>query len=184
MVRSVELTLWLLRWSNHFDLACPKANLFTVLPIVEMFSQRFSPSEFGQVTCGSYLRQKQPFKLQRIILLDKILQGPCDPGKFSTDVKTTPELPPSKLSQQYSRWWFQVFFIFTPIWGMIQFDYSNIFERGWNHQLVFGCIWSVIFLDLPWLQDSNLFGRTSLEIIGPVWSCSLTISINFHDVFP
>ena len=34
-----------------------------------------------------------------------------------------------------TRWWFQIFFIFTPKIGeMIQFD-EHIFHRGWNHQL-------------------------------------------------
>ena len=33
------------------------------------------------------------------------------------------------------RWWFQMFFIFTPIPGeMIQFD-EHIVQMGWNHQL-------------------------------------------------
>ena len=35
-----------------------------------------------------------------------------------------------------SRWWFQIFLVFTPILGeMIQFD-CNIFQMGWNHHLV------------------------------------------------
>ena len=35
-----------------------------------------------------------------------------------------------------SRWWFQIFSIFTPTWGfMIQFD-DHIFRMGSNHQLV------------------------------------------------
>ncbi len=35
-----------------------------------------------------------------------------------------------------SKWWFQSFFIFTPIpLEMIQFD-EHIFQMGWNHQLV------------------------------------------------
>ena len=38
-----------------------------------------------------------------------------------------------------SRWWFQIFFLFTPIYlGKIftHFDDSNIFQMGWfNHQL-------------------------------------------------
>ena len=37
---------------------------------------------------------------------------------------------------RFSRWWFQIFFIFTPNLGeMIQFDY-HIFQMGWNHQPV------------------------------------------------
>ncbi len=34
-----------------------------------------------------------------------------------------------------TRWWFQIFFMFTPIPGeMIQLD-DHIFQMGWNHQL-------------------------------------------------
>ena len=38
--------------------------------------------------------------------------------------------------QNHTSWWFQIFFIFTPIPGeMIQFD-EHIFQVGWfNHQL-------------------------------------------------
>ncbi len=41
-----------------------------------------------------------------------------------------------KKSTKFSRWWFQVFFIFTPNLGeMIQFD-AHIFQMDWfNHQL-------------------------------------------------
>ncbi len=36
-------------------------------------------------------------------------------------------------------WWFQTFFIFTPIWGRFPFWLYNIFQLGWNHQLVIHC---------------------------------------------
>ena len=44
----------------------------------------------------------------------------------------------SKFHHDSSRWWFQIFFIFTLIWGsMIHFDYIIFFNWGWfNHQLV------------------------------------------------
>ena len=32
-----------------------------------------------------------------------------------------------------TRWWFQIFFMFIPIWDKIPF-FTNIFQRGWNHQ--------------------------------------------------
>ena len=36
---------------------------------------------------------------------------------------------------EWSRWWFQIFFMFIPLFGgMIQFD-KHIFQGGWNHQL-------------------------------------------------
>jgi len=46
--------------------------------------------------------------------------------------------PPGTRYHTYTRWWFQRFFIFTPIPGeMIQFD-EHIFPRGWfNHHLVY-----------------------------------------------
>ena len=47
-------------------------------------------------------------------------------------------------------WWFQRFFIFIPIWGKIPI-LTNIFQRGWNHQLVLvfggkGTIWRSFFV--------------------------------------
>ena len=45
-----------------------------------------------------------------------------------------------------SRWWFQIFFIFTPTWGN-DLIWPNIFQMGWNHQLEFRCYSFVIF---PW----------------------------------
>ena len=45
-------------------------------------------------------------------------------------------VPHQKVFQTVTRWWFQMFFIFTPTWGNIPI--WSIFEReGWNHQLNF-----------------------------------------------
>ena len=33
-----------------------------------------------------------------------------------------------------ARWWFQIFFIFTPIWGKWTHFDKHIFQMGWNHQ--------------------------------------------------
>ena len=33
-----------------------------------------------------------------------------------------------------TRWWFQIFVIFTPIWGKIPI-LIDIFQMGWKHQL-------------------------------------------------
>ena len=33
-------------------------------------------------------------------------------------------------------WWFHTFFMFIPIWGRFPFWLYNIFQMGWNHQLV------------------------------------------------
>ena len=43
-----------------------------------------------------------------------------------------------------TRWWFQIFFYFHPYLGKIPIV-TNIFQRGWNHQLVY--VW-IIFLPL------------------------------------
>ena len=34
-----------------------------------------------------------------------------------------------------SGWWFQILFIFTPIWGRWTHFDEHIFQLGWNHQL-------------------------------------------------
>ena len=40
-----------------------------------------------------------------------------------------------------SRWWFQIFFIFIPIWGRFPFWLIfNIFQMGWNHQPDLFCV--------------------------------------------
>ena len=39
-------------------------------------------------------------------------------------------------TQVKSRWWFQIFFIFTPKIGEDEPILTNIFQMGWNHQLV------------------------------------------------
>ena len=35
-----------------------------------------------------------------------------------------------------TRWWFQIFFIFTPTWGRFPI-LTNIIQVGWNHQLAY-----------------------------------------------
>ena len=41
------------------------------------------------------------------------------------------------------RWWFQIFFIFTPTWDKWS-NLTNIFQLGWNHQLEFVFVFSVV----------------------------------------
>ena len=62
----------------------------------------------------------------------------------------------------FSRWWFKIFFIFTPTWGS---NLTNIFQMGWNHQPDYFsrglssskkeppfCLMVVAFQDIiPWL---------------------------------
>ena len=40
------------------------------------------------------------------------------------------------LPENLTRWWFRIFFISTSIWGRFPFWLYNIFQMGWNHQLV------------------------------------------------
>ena len=48
------------------------------------------------------------------------------------------------------RWWFQRFFIFTPTWGRFPFWLlTNIFQMGWNHQLVYIYIYLYVYVH-PW----------------------------------
>ena len=44
--------------------------------------------------------------------------------------------PKSSILIGFSRWWFQTFFYFHPYLGKIPI-LTNIFQMGWNHQLVF-----------------------------------------------
>ena len=47
--------------------------------------------------------------------------------------------------KKFARWWFQIFFMFTPTWGKIP-ALTNIFQMGWNHRPVchflFPTIWN------------------------------------------
>ena len=40
---------------------------------------------------------------------------------------------PRKACQTITGWWFQTFYIFTPIWGKFS-NLTDIFQMGWNHQ--------------------------------------------------
>ena len=46
---------------------------------------------------------------------------------------------PEFVTNTNTRWWFQIFVMFTPILGeMIQFD-GHIFQMGWFHHHLLGC---------------------------------------------
>ena len=64
----------------------------------------------------------------------------------------------SMASSTSSRWWFQTFFYFHPYLGKIP-NFTNIFQMGWNHQLV-------NFFDL-WLCPCHSSTRRSLSIMHP-----------------
>ena len=104
------------------------------------------------------------------------------------------------------RWWFQIFFIFTPIWGRWTLFDEHIFQMGWfNHQPV------AIFLGMgdsshlktigtpyfmgPYKQTPTDFGLMTLsliiwkqwELIDPgtndVWISPLTDPWDWHGIF-
>lgn len=72
----------------------------------------------------------------------------------------------------YASWCFQCFFKFSPLPGeVIRFDYCNIFEMGWSHQLeidyfefrdIYGMIWyeSIWFIFLQLTKTSPDFNST------------------------
>ena len=64
----------------------------------------------------------------------------------------------SMASSTSSRWWFQRFFYFHPYLGKWS-NLTNIFQRGWNHQLV-------NFFDL-WLCRCHSSTRNPLSIMHP-----------------
>ena len=49
------------------------------------------------------------------------------------------------LGKTWTRWWFQIFVIFTPTWGNNPI-WRIFFKRGWNHQLMEGG-WNPKFWD-------------------------------------
>ena len=62
---------------------------------------------------------------------------------------------------KFSRWWFQIFFMFTPIpWEMIQF----VFQMGWNHQLVFEMTQTAMFGAKGFLSCRVLCWEVASEI--------------------
>ena len=67
-----------------------------------------------------------------------------------------------------SRWWFQIFFIFIPIWGRFPI-WRTYFSKGWfNHQLDLNCM--SLFLGISsgknftiycWIPDSESWSGPS-----------------------
>ncbi len=45
--------------------------------------------------------------------------------------------------QTRTRWWFQFFFMFIPIFGEMIPNLTNMFQRGWNHQLEKNTPWTL-----------------------------------------
>ena len=58
------------------------------------------------------------------------------------------------LCHLWTRWWFQVFFIFIPIWGNIP-KWLNMLQMGWNHQLVNSWVEKYSWWEFP--VDESLF---------------------------
>ena len=57
---------------------------------------------------------------------------------------------------KWSRWWFHIFFMFTPIWGEILI-LTSILQMGWNHQPVIEMM--QIFLSWGIISEWLLYAR-------------------------
>ena len=73
-----------------------------------------------------------------------------------------------------SRWWFQIFFMFTPSWGKIS-NLTNIFQMGWNHQPAM--CWNV---NINWPDFSDFSEMQTKPCRKPRWS---TYSNCSYEVF-
>ena len=67
-----------------------------------------------------------------------------------------------------SRWWFQIFFIFTPKIGEDEPILTHIFQMGWfNHQLVTPFPWNIYLLVLcfflPWKTSLGIEWIASIQ---------------------
>ncbi len=87
-------------------------------------------------------------------------QSPWNPEQFHLHRRgamTSQWLQPQKtksaetqfLFGKNARWWFQIVFIFNPIWGndSISHNLTNIFQRGWNHHLECVESWFWLMID-------------------------------------
>ena len=68
-------------------------------------------------------------------------------------------LAPTKLE---SRWWFQIFFIFTTTWGRWTHFDDHIFQMGWKHQLGMWAF-SIGTLGPEEIETNDFHGRMSWE---------------------
>ena len=82
-----------------------------------------------------------------------------------------------------SGWWFQISFIFTPIWGRFPI-LTNIFQRGWNHQPVMlyniatENLWLVFSkLQRKYLPQNSIVCCWSLNGLQWWWSPTLRIPL-------
>ena len=101
-------------------------------------------------------------------------------ASLKTNGKSPLKINGWKMNLCISRWWFQTFFIFTPIPGeMIQFDY-HIFQMGWNHQpeIAFSCqgVLGWVFLTSCGEPPCNLEENSwfSTGVPRQVWAVNMT----------
>ena len=86
-----------------------------------------------------------------------------------------------------SRWWFQIFLIFTPNLGEDSHFDQHIFQMGWNHQPDFHCFFFFGDGFLSLLKVVLLTERTtqctaaSTQYSGDVTNLSLLNHIGFED---
>ena len=76
----------------------------------------------------------------RLLQTPRVISPGIDGLKFFADLECQNELMPEKAIGWENRgpWWFQMFFIFTPIWGRcpIWLIFFKGVETCWNHQPV------------------------------------------------
>ena len=92
-------------------------------------------AKMAQANFSKLCKFSQQFSQPRTPMLQTVL---------GYEASTSTLSKPTSL-QILSRWWFQIFFMFTLPREMIQFD-EHIFQMGWNHQLVNYCL-------IDWLID-------------------------------
>ena len=90
----------------------------------DVYARMFIEGDISRKPCAHIVGKELGEKQQAAISLH-ILANVSWFRKFFAPRKTTVRWAPKTIFK--SRWWFQIFLIFTPIWG--------IFQMGWfNHQ--------------------------------------------------
>ena len=80
---------------------------------------------------GSKNGARHPSRFKAEAEVDKVLEPSSLGGRFGWWRFDTPQK-----KHRWSGWWFQIFFIFTPILGEDSHFDDHIFQRDWNHQPV------------------------------------------------
>ena len=83
------------------------------------------------------------------ILLRSVRNGQLELQAAVYDAQTR-QVPREGPGKKLTGWWFQIFFMFTPVWGRFPIWLYSIFQMGWNHSPHDGHVVSVApFPDVP-----------------------------------